>query len=161
MRDLSHPLGDWVRENFKTTFLADERTAWHVFDAIITGPVSDDGSAINSGRGETRIGGEIVDSSRRTYGDAINGPIGRATEGLINALNGLKLGENAGTPEAFKTRIERLLAAPGEGSDHAVAILVRQLRWLFHIDSEWVSERIMPWSAFEHPAAEPAWNAFL
>lgn len=161
MRDLSHPLGDWVRENLETTFLADEGTAWHVFDAIIAGLVSDDGSAINSARGETRIGGEIINSSRRTYGHAINGPVGRATEGLINALNGLKLSENAGIPEAFKTRIERLLAAPGEGSDHAAAILIRQLRWLFHIDPEWVLERILPWFAFSHPASEPAWNAFL
>ena len=161
MRELSRPLGDWVRENFEAIYVADKETAWRVFDAIISGLVSDGGSAINSGRGETRIGGEIVDSSRRTYGHAINGPIGRATEGLINALNGLKLGDNASIPVAFKTRIERLLAAPGEGSDHAVAILARQLRWLYYIDRDWVLERIMPWFAYDHPASEPAWNAFL
>ncbi len=161
MRGLSHPLGDWVRENFEMTYVADEETALHVFDAIISGLVSDGGSAINSGRVQTRIGGEVVESSRRTFGHAINGPIGRATEGLINALNSLKLGKNAGIPEAFNTRIGRLLAAPGEGRDHAVAILVRQLRWLYHIDRDWVLERIMPWFAFDHPASEPAWNAFL
>ena len=161
MRDLSHSLGDWVRENFEKTYVADDETAWHLFDAIISGLVSDGGSAINSGRGERRIGGEVVGSSRRTYGHAINGPIGRTSEGLINALNSLKLGPNAGIPAAFKTRIERLLAAPAEGSDNAVAILTRQLRWLYHIDPDWVIERILPWFAHDHPAAEPAWNSFL
>ncbi|AQQ05331.1 hypothetical protein B0E33_18560 [Roseibium algicola] len=161
MRDLSRSLCDWVRDNFEKTYLQDEKTAWNVFDAIVSGLLSDEGSALNSGRGEMRVGGEVLERSRRTFGHAINGPIGRATEGLINALNSLKLGENAGIPEAFVTRFERLLAAPGEGSDHAVAILVHQLRWLFYIDRDWVLERIMPWFAFGHPASEPAWNAFL
>ncbi|MGX9350984.1 SIR2 family protein [Shimia sp. W99] len=161
MRSLSHPLGDWIRERFESEYVNDVESAWLVFDAVVSGLLSDDGSAINSGRGETRVGGEVVDSSRRTYGHAINGPIGRVTEGLLNALNGLKLEENAGIPDDFKARIERLLAAPGEGSDHAVAILVRQLRWLYFLDREWVMERVIPWFAFDHPASEPAWNAFL
>ena len=161
MRDLGHPLGDWIRASFESVYRDRHEIAWYVFDAVVSGLVSNDGSAIDSGRGETRIGGEVVDSSRRTYGHAISGPIGRVTEGLINALNGLKLGENAGIPEDFKARIERLLAAPGEGSDHAVAILVRQLRWLYYLDREWVMERIMPWFVFDHPASEPTWNAYL
>ena len=135
--------------------------AWDVFDAIVTGLISDGGSAINSGMGETRIGGEVVESSRRTYGHAINGPIGRVAEGLLDALNALKLGENAGLPGEIQTRVERLLAVPGEGSDHAVAILVRQLRWLYFLDREWVMNRVMPWFAFDHPASEPTWNAYL
>lgn len=161
MRDLSHPLGDWFRERFEAIYEDDHEIAWNIFDAVVSGLVSDEGAAINSGRGETRIGGEVVDNSRRTYGHAINSPLGQVTEGLISALNGLKLGENAGIPEEFKARIGRLLAAPGEGSDHVVAILVRQLRWLYYLDREWVMDRIMPWFAFDHSASEPAWNAFL
>ncbi len=64
-------------------------------------------------------------------------------------------------PEEFSTRLERLLAAPGEGSDHAVCLLTQQLGWLNYIVPKWVESRMLPWFSPDHPAAEPAWNGML
>lgn len=64
-------------------------------------------------------------------------------------------------PEEFKARIERLLTAPGEGSDHAVAILTNNIGRLHYLDPDWVMNRIIPWFSFEHQASEPAWNGYL
>jgi hypothetical protein len=64
-------------------------------------------------------------------------------------------------PEEFSTRFERLLASPGEGSDHAVSCLAIRLSWLSHIAPDWAEARLLPLFAINHPAAEPAWNGLL
>jgi len=125
------------------------------------GLISGGENATQSGIGQIHRGGVVVQSSRRTFSHAINGPIGEATQGLTSALDSLKLDKNYGIPPEFKTRLEKLLTAPGEGGDHAVVILTRDIGWLDYLDPEWVSIRIMPWFDFDHPASEPAWNGYL
>jgi hypothetical protein len=57
--------------------------------------------------------------------------------------------------------VERLFAASGEGSDHAVSIAASKLNWLMYVDPDWTRERLIPMLAFDHPASEPAWNGFF
>jgi hypothetical protein len=64
-------------------------------------------------------------------------------------------------PDHIKSRLERLFAAPGEGSDHAVSVTMSKLNWLMFVDPEWTQARLVPMLAFGHPASEPAWNGFL
>lgn len=159
--DMRYTLGDWLRDKLPTLLTRDRELAWRVYDHCISAWVSDDGESATSGMGETRVGGEVINQSRRTYGHAINGPIGEATEGITRSISDLKVKKDEGIPEEFKTRLERLLAAPGEGSDHCVSILSRDICWLHPIDPNWVSSRLFPLFAFDHPAAEPAWNGLL
>ena len=161
IREIRHPVGRWIEQRFAGIFEVDQELAWETFDHLVDGLVSDNGNTTGSVISETRIGGEVVQSSRRTFGHAINSPLGMATEGLLNALNSPKFHLGSGLPELFSGRIERLLAVPGEGSDHAVSILTKQIKWLHAIDPKWVMGRLVPLFALEHPAAEPAWNGFL
>ena len=64
-------------------------------------------------------------------------------------------------PEEFASRFQRLLAAPGEGSDHAVCLLTRRLAWLNDIAPEWVTTHMLPWFSLGHSDSEPAWNGLL
>ncbi len=107
------------------------------------------------------VGGVFVERSRRTLDHAINGPIGNATEGLRKVLVKAKPFQGAGLPEEFTTRMERLLASPGEGTDHAVCILCQHTSWLEYIDPTWTATRVLPWFNLVHPASEPAWNGLL
>lgn len=162
LRELRYTIGDWLRQKLKSFLELDSDLAWELFDQCVSAFVEDiSGDSTVSGLGETRVGGEIVNRSRRTYGHAINGPIGELTQGLTNCLSALEPQKDSGIPTDYKNRIERLLAAPGEGSDHAVAILSRDIPWFDHIDPEWTASRLMPLLAFDHPAAEPAWNGLL
>ena len=117
--------------------------------------------AAESGLGEVRQGGKIIESSRRTVDHAINGPVGMCARALLDAIPGKKQEAGSLVPDHIKTRIERLFAVPGEGADHAVCIVMRQLNWLMYIDPKWTEDRLLPMLAFEHPASEPAWNGFL
>jgi hypothetical protein len=57
--------------------------------------------------------------------------------------------------------LERLFNAPAEGADYAVCETTIRLRWLFYIDPQWVTKRVIPFFDLDHPRAEPAWNGYL
>ena len=159
--ELSHVIGRWLHEKFRSVFVFDRGLAWTSFDHLVNGLTSGDGSATDSGLEAVSVDGEIVAASRRTFGYALNGPVGEAMGGLLRALDSLKLENEAGIPEEFKTRIARLLESPGEGRDHAVAILAHYMSWLYFIDPDWTLDTIVPWFDLTHWASEPAWNAHL
>lgn len=161
IRELRDPVGRWLQEKLLSAYTFDKALAWNTFDHLLSGLISDEGAATGSGILERRIGGEIVERSRRTIDHAINGPVGHAMQGLHNTLGSLNLAQGAEIPEEFKSRIECLLVAPGEGGDHSVAVTTRQIHWLNYLDPEWIKERVMPWFSFDHSLSEPAWNGYL
>lgn len=158
---LRHTLGRWLEQNLVAALEFDEDLGWTVYDHIVDGILSGEAGAAKSGLGEVHQGGRIIQRSRRTFDHAINGPIGMCAESLFRAVPGDKQDANSLLPEHIKSRLETLLIASGEGSDHAASIASARLSWLMFIDPAWTKERLLPMLAFEHPASEPAWNGFL
>ena len=75
-------------------------------------------------------------------------------------IHGL-LEQDAGLPEDFKVRVNRLLSASGEGADDAVCVLSSRAGWLKGIDPGWVDAKMIPWFHLDHDRAEAAWNGIL
>ena len=159
--ELRHTLGRWLEQNLVEVLEFDEGLGWIVFDHVVDGILSGGEDAAESSLGETLLGGEVIERSRRTYGHAINGPLGMCAGALFHAVPGDEQEAGSLVPGHIKSRLERLLAAPGEGSDHAVSIATSKLNWLMYIDPNWTLGRLIPLLAFGHPASEPAWNGFL
>ena len=159
IRKLRSEVGRWIEHKFLLAFEFDKVLAWNIFDHLVSGLISEDGVATRSGMGEIQIGGEVIEHSQRTIEYA--GPVGNAVRGLYRALDSLKLNQGERIPEEFKSRFERLIAAPGEGGDHTVAILTKKISWLYYLDPEWVKDRVIPWFNFDHASSEPAWNGYL
>ena len=159
--ELRHTLGRWLRQDLVSVLEFDEDLGWAVYDHIADGILSGGANAAESGIGEVRQGGKPLERSRRTFGHAINGPLGLCAEALFHAVPGEKQEAGSLIPEYIKSRVERLFAAPGEGADHAVSIATRNLNWLMLVDPDWTQERLIPMLALDHPASEPAWNGFL
>ncbi|AQV96529.1 hypothetical protein BJN34_21935 [Cupriavidus necator] len=159
--ELRHTLGRWLKQNLVALLEFDDDLGWAVYDHIVDGILSGGADAAKSGLGEVHQGGKVIQRSRRTFGHAINGPIGMCAEALFHAVPGEEQEAGSLIPDYIKSRVERLFAAPGEGSDHAVSIATRRLNWLMFVDPAWTEERLIPMLAFEHPASEPAWNGFL
>ena len=159
--ELHHTLGRWLEKNLSAAVDFDDELAWQVYDHVVDGILSGGPEAVESGIGEISQGGEVIQRSRRTLDHAINGPIGMCAEALLAAVPGKA--QDAGTliPDHIRSRMERLLATGGEGSDHAVAVLLSRMNWAMHVDPEWANERLLPMLAFDHPASEPAWNGLL
>lgn len=159
--ELKHTMGRWLEQSIVAVLEFDDELGWAVYDHIVDGIMSGGAEAAESGRGEVHHGGEVIERSRRTYGHAINGPLGMCAEALFHAVPGDKQEPDSLIPLHIRSRVERLFAAAGEGSDHAVSIAASKLNWLMYVDPEWTRERIIPMLAFDHPASEPAWNGFL
>ena len=161
VKELRHTMGRWIEKHLEGILEFDDDLGRSVFDHIVNGIIDGGSEAAESGLGEVRQGGEVIQKSRRTYGHAINGPLGICAGALLQAVPGEKQEAGSLIPEHIKTRLERLFASSGEGSDHAVSIAMSKLNWLMHVDPTWTENRLVPMLAFEHPAAEPAWNGFL
>ena len=99
--------------------------------------------------------------SRRTLSHAINAPVGIAAKLLVKLLNSQSPGKESGIPSVIKSRFERLITAPGDGSDHAVCVVASYIQWLNWIDPDWVRCTVVPWFGSAHENWEPAWNGFL
>lgn len=161
IRELNYVIGRWIEHKFISAYKLNTHLAWTTFDHLISGLISDKGKATESGVGEVSIGGKVIKRSRRTIDHAINGPIGEAVVGLIQALDSLKLKKGQKIPKEFKSRIEYLYNISGEGSDHTVVLITRNIRWLYYIDPLWVMDEVILWFDFNHIFSEPAWNGFL
>jgi len=159
--NMRHALGRWLETNLVAILEFDDKLGWAVFDHVVDGILSGGADAAESGLGEMSIRGEVVERSRRTYGHAINGPLGMCAEALYHAVPGETEAADSLVPEHIKSRMERLFAAPGEGRDHAVSVTMSNLNWLMFVDPEWTEDHLVPMLAFNNPASEPAWNGFL
>lgn len=159
--ELRHNLGRWLQQNLVAILEFDGKLGWAVYDHIIDGFLTAGADTTRSGFGEVHRGGKVIQRSRRTFDHAINGPIGMCVGSLFHAVPGEVQEAGSRIPDYIKSRVERLLVAPGEGSDHAVSITSSKLNWLMFVDPTWTTERLIPMLTFDHPASEPAWNGFL
>ena len=159
--DLRYEISRW----FKTNFLKLSKNGYQkflpVWDALIDHFFALGPEANVSSRGEASVGVRTLKRSRRTYEYSVSSPVGELIEALFDVLNSLRLPRGQGIPTDIRERLERLFDAPGEGADYAVCETTWRLRWLFYLDPQWVTERIIPFFDREHPRSEPAWSALL
>src|SRR5690606_29792899 len=158
---LRHTLGRWLEKYLVEALEFDDGLGWAVYDHIVDGILGGGADAARSGVGEIRQGGKIIQQSRRTFSHALNGPVGMCAGALFHAVPGAEQEAGSLIPTYIKSRFQRLLAAPGEGSDHAVSIASCKLNWLMFVDPAWTENFLIPMLAFDHPASEPAWNGFF
>jgi hypothetical protein len=159
--ELRHTLGRWLEQNLVSVLDFDEDLGWAVYDHIVEGILSGGVDASKIGLGEILRAGEVVEQSRRTYSHAINSPLGKCVEVLFHAVPGEIQEAGSLIPEHIKSRVELLLEASGGRADYAIAITMRMLNWLMHVDPAWTRERLVLMLEFDHPSSEPAWNGFL
>ncbi len=159
--ELRYNVFQWLSDHFPKLAAQDQPRALSILDVLLDKLFKAGAEATKSGIGETYIGGECQNRSRRTSDHAVNAPVGKATELLCDLLSSQSPGEGSGIPPEIKSRLERLFDAPGEGAQHAVCIVTSRLRWLDDVDPDWARSTILPWFNLEHSAAEPAWNGFL
>lgn len=158
---LRHTLGRWLKLNLVAVLEFDENLGWVVYDHIVLGILNGGADAAKSGLGEIHRSGKVIQKSRRTFGHAINGPVGMCAEALFHAVPGEKREAGSLIPDHIKSRVERLFTVSGEGADHAISIACSKLNWLMFVDPAWTREYLIPMLAFEHSASEPAWDGFL
>ncbi len=153
-------VGKWLRDRFPDLSTDDRAFAFGVFDHLIEPLLAAD-SAAKSSQGKWLIGMNPIQASRPTYMRAINAPIGKAVQGLLEVLQRDNPEHGAGFPKDFKVQVDRLVSASGEGADDAVCVLSARAAWLRAIDPAWVDAKLVPCFVLDHDRAESAWNGIL
>lgn len=161
VRDLEYVIGRWISSKFHEIYTLSPSIAWEMFDHFVASIIADDSEQAKGEVCQVMVAGEVLQRSPLTYEKAMNGPIGLATDGMLQALNALEMGKSAGIPKGFRQRLEQLLATRGKGGDQAVCILARYIGWLYGVDPVWVVKQIVPLFSFDDHFAEPAWSGFL
>ena len=158
---LRDTVGDWLQDGFPDAAADDRELAYVVFDHVVECFLAGGAAATENAIGEQTIGGEPIQGARQTLMHAINGPIGKAVEGLLKEYGNGNPAQGSTLPADLGVRLGRLLGAPGEGSGHAVCVLSTRIAWLHHLDSSWVAANMIPWFHLEHHRSEPAWSGIL
>ena len=158
---MSYPVGHWLKERFPDATSDDRVLAFGVFDHLVESLLATGSEGPKSLWAERTIGASGVQASRPNFTRAINAPIGKAAEGLLEVLNRDKPEQGAGLREDFKVRFERLQSASGEGADDAVCVLSNQIAWLNWVDPSWVDAKMIPWFRPDHDRGESAWSGIL
>ena len=159
--ELQHDVFQWLRNHLPKLAAWDQHRALGIFDVLLGKLFEGEVGEAEEGRGDTQTTATPPDRSRRSFEHALGSPIGLAAALFIDLLNSQNLERGSGLPPEIKLRLERLIAAPGEGSDYAVYTIAQQLERLDSIDPEWTRRTIVPWFNLEYSATEPAWNGFL
>ena len=159
--ELQHDVFRWLTKHLPELAAQDQPRALSILDVLLGKLFEGEVGEAEEGSGDTQTTATPPDRSRRSFKHALGSPIGLAAELLIDLLKSQNLERGAGLPPEIKLRLERLIAAPGEGSDYAVYTIAQQLERLDSIDPEWTRRTIVPWFNLEYSATEPAWNGFL
>jgi len=151
----------WINKRLPALAAQDQLRALSILDVLLNKLFEGEAEAAEEGSRDAQSTARPPDRSRKSFERVPGSPVGLAAELLIDLVDSQNIEKGSGLPSEITLRLERLIAAPGEGSDHAVHTIARQLRWLDSIDPEWTRRTIVPLFNFEHPSAEPAWNGFL
>jgi hypothetical protein len=154
-------IAGWLVQQFPRLANINEAYAYQIFDELIEKLVVNGSEGTRSSLGETRVGGELVDRSRKTLTHAINSPIGKAMDGLMRLVIDKNFKPQEGLPIEFKIRAKRLICVPGEGAYHAICQLSFNLGLLNRIDPLWTSEFAVPLFDPVNHTCEAAWNGYL
>lgn len=157
IRKTNHEIAGWTKEHFKKIYSLDENLAWEIFDCVVAGLLSNDGSATAAWE---VFPGEKTDHIGRPIRKAMNGPVGDVMIGCLGALKTLPPGRQ-GIPESFMVRMEKLLDSPGDGRKQAVAKLCRELDYIHARDPDWVKSKIAMEFDYRKPTADIAWSNFF
>ena len=159
--ELRHTVGKWLMDHLNDVIKFDNDLGWRVYDHFFDGILSLASQGNQGGAGQAHQIGIVVRRSLQTYAQAINGPFGMCARALLLVSFGKAKERGSLIPSHIKARIEKILILSGEGRDHAVSILMKELNMIMSIDPVWANEHLIPILAFNHPASGPAWNGLL
>jgi hypothetical protein len=160
VQELRHALSDWFRTHLSKLAEESLEEALKLWDAVLDQFFAAGDAATASALGETFFAGEPQHRSRRTSEHALNSPVGRITDKLLDLLGDSAPSPGAGIPVEFRSRLERLLTAPREPRDHAICEMALRLTWLHQVDPQWTQENLFTRLDPSGEDAEPMWSGY-
>jgi SIR2-like domain len=106
---------------------------------------------------------EVIKDRTDPLSAAINHPIGRITQALLDMCFFKEINDDDGLPDEIKSILTILFEADKAQYIHGKVILTSRLVSLFRVDPEWTKQYLLPILSWERPELETkaAWMGFL
>jgi hypothetical protein len=93
--------------------------------------------------------------------EALNSPVGKLAQVLMNDSEKNNLRLKGGFPKAWTQKVETLLGMPGDGRRHALAMLSFNLHWFYAIDPAWTERNFLTPLATDDEDQAAIWAGFF
>ena len=147
--ELRHPISEWIRDRATEllTNLPDVfRAVWDLLvAALATHPPKDRFRRADAG---------WVD-------DGLNQPAGRMVDALFKDPSKVNFNSDKGLPTEWKTRLDQLLALPGDARRHVIAMTAPHSNWLYFIDPDWTESRLLAVADGDDADAQAFWGGYF
>lgn len=158
---LRFEIARWIKKNAVALAVQDLDLFWRLWDRYLAALHAGGDAATRSGMGQRTVGGVPQPRAAKSLEYAVNGPIGIITQAALLILEARTKRRRSNIPKDIRIRLECALQVPGEGGDHAAAVLGRDMGWLGRIDRKFVEDRLAPAMGLEQRYAEALWNGYL
>ena len=154
--EMGNSLSEYIRNWFADSIEENESLIWKFFDRYLSFWTNE---PIVYGEGNEIDGG--VESSeyahRSTYRNAIERPIGKITECLLDCIKE----DMESVPDGIKSRVDKLMMTPGPGRSYCLAVLTNRIGLLYKVDPDWTKSQLVPHFDFGRNTSEAAWSGLV
>ena len=150
--ELKYHLGPYLKRKNASMICVSPRLAWSVFDCCILAWTEDIDASGEPYEDDDILYAESDRDSKRTYGYAIQKPVGMATLFLMNVL----MNNPSKIPNEVKRRLNKMLKSTSELRHQCVSIMTQHIAVLFHADQNWTEKNLFPLFEYEQELEEAA-----
>lgn len=146
---LRHPISEWMRDRSPSLLITLPEVFENVWDALV--------KALATHPPKERF----RRSDASWVDEGLNQPAGRLADALFKDPEKADFQTGQGLSERWKTRLDQLLAIPGDARRHAIAMISPHMNWLFHIDPEWSESRLLTAADGDDADAHAFWGGYF
>ena len=150
----------WLEGRFISACKNRQDYFWRVWDFILNTFNLIGSEANNSAFGETFEHGRKVEKSRKTLEHAMNSPIGQLVDAIFDIYNAWDLSPHEFQNEAL-WRLEIALKSKGEGSHHAMSMIMLRFNFMYKNYETWSKYNLIPIFNPKNKNSEVAWDSFF
>lgn len=160
IEEILYSLSSWMLRHIPVFKQADYDASLHVWDMMMAKIVRAVEAPENSlvERDEST---QTQRQSKKTRDYAINAPIGKMIEALLDTYRPISATLGSGIPRAITDRVERLLSNDGECRYLVLNSCGIRLDFLSYLDSNWTKAHLLPAFDLDEEGSEAAWNGLL
>ena len=149
LSEIAHPVSEWLNDKGERLLLECPR----VFDLVWNAMIRALAAAPDVKR--------FSRPDRGWVDEGLNRPAGRMVSALFKDPASKAFEPTMSLPDAWKGRLDQLLALSGDHRPHAIAMMTPQLNWLFQTDPDWVGDKLLPLADGEGDDSQAFWAGYF
>lgn len=150
----------WINREFSVACINNQSEFWDVWDSTLEKLNSLAPDVNKSALGETYLAGKPLKRSRKTYEHSLNSPIGNLVDALFNTYKAWDLDPKK-VKKTYLIRLEKALLSNGEGSHHALSMIMCRFDFVLYHYAIWAKIILLPLLKNGNENSEAGWDGLF